>query len=285
MISIITSVHNQIGMNQLFVEYLNQNSHYPFQLIVIDNASKDGSGAFFKSKGADVIVNQTNLSYPYAQNQGIPLAKYDYVMFLNNDVIVSKDWDKKAIEHMQTHNLDVATCAGTNRLYKKSTTRVHLKKWFAIKYPLLLIGNSYFMLKLMHKLFFMFDFNGFSKRFTAKNKGIVVEGIAGFNVLMTKNALEKVGWWDERLLAADFDVFLRTKKRALEFGDIKPVHLLADIYLHHFLRLTFKSNYTPFSDKDKLIKLEDKWDKSEIRELMQQCDSIYFGTQRSSADY
>jgi len=285
MISIITSIHNQLGMNKLFYKYLKKNSYHPFQLIVIDNASTDGSGDFFRKQGVDVITNKENFSYAFAQNQGIALAKYEYLLFLNNDVVVSKNWDETALRLMQQHGLEVATCAGTNRMLKKKVTRAHLKKWFAIKYPLLALGNGYKMLNLMHKLFFLFSFNGFCKRFQNKYKGVVVEGIAGFNVLMTKSALKKVGCWDERLLAADFDIFLRTKKRALEVGDIKPVHLLAEVYLHHFLRLTFKSNYIPFADKDKLIRLEDKWDKNEIRELMKTCDQIYFDSSRSSADY
>ena len=277
MISIITSIHNQLGMNMLYFEYLEKNTFYPFQLIVIDNASTDGSGDFFESKGAVVIRNDQNYGYPHCQNQGIPHAKYDYLMFLNNDVVVSRHWDKITIERMQEHGLDVASCAGTNRLYKKKTTRVHLKKWYILKYSMLFLGgNGYANMKRMHHFFFRFNFKGFYEKFRKKYFNVVVEGIAGFNVIMTRKGLEKIGEWDPRLMSADFDVFLRTKKRALEHGDIKPIHLIAEVYLHHYLRLTLKSNYAPFADQDQLIKLDDKWTKEEIRDMMMRCNQIYF---------
>ena len=55
MISIVTSVHNQLHMNKLFFETLQKNSALPFQLIVIDNNSTDGSKEFFKDK-ADFFI-------------------------------------------------------------------------------------------------------------------------------------------------------------------------------------------------------------------------------------
>ena len=70
MISIITGVHNQIGMNRLFCEYLHAHTHHAFQLIVVDNMSSDGSGEFFRQQGADVIRNEENYSYSVIQNQG-----------------------------------------------------------------------------------------------------------------------------------------------------------------------------------------------------------------------
>ena len=285
MISIITSVYNQLGMNRLFVEALKARTHHPFQLIVVDNASTDGSADYFESEGAEVIRNPGNYSYPYCQNQGVALAKHDHLMFLNNDVIVSKDWDRISLELMAAHGLDLASCAGTNRLHRKTATRVHMKRWFAIKYPLLHLGNGRGMLKFMHDLFFLGDFDGFCRRYRRKNAGLVVEGIAGFNVWMTRRGLEAIGPWDERLMAADFDIFLRAKTRALEVGDIKPVHLLCEVYMHHFMRLTLKGEHPPFADADRLIELVDKWDRPAIRRLMADCDRIYFQSDRSSADF
>ncbi|MEY8877752.1 MAG: glycosyltransferase family 2 protein, partial [Leptothrix sp. (in: b-proteobacteria)] len=69
-VSIITAVHNQIAVNRWYVEHLKRNTRLPFELIVIDNASTDGSGDYFESVGARVIRNSANYSYPYTQNQG-----------------------------------------------------------------------------------------------------------------------------------------------------------------------------------------------------------------------
>jgi hypothetical protein len=137
----------------------------------------------------------------------------------------------------------------------------------------------------MHDFFFLWDFDGFCRRHRRRNAGRIVEGIAGFNLLMTRRGLEAIGPWDERLMAADFDVFLRAKARALEVGDIRPVHLLCEIYLHHFLRLTLKAKHAPYADADRLIAIEEKWDRPTIRRLMADSDRIYFHSGRSSADF
>ncbi|MEP6952168.1 MAG: glycosyltransferase [Ginsengibacter sp.] len=57
MISILTSVHNQLDMNKLFYETLKKNTSLPFELIVIDNNSTDGSREFFKEKPDILITN------------------------------------------------------------------------------------------------------------------------------------------------------------------------------------------------------------------------------------
>ena len=53
-----------------------------FELIIIDNHSSDGSKEFFIEKGATVIANQANYSYPFTQNQGIKIATNDIFAFL-----------------------------------------------------------------------------------------------------------------------------------------------------------------------------------------------------------
>ena len=63
MISIITAIYNQRSVNELFWHYLKLYTHFPFELIIIDNNSNDGSADFFESIGATVIRNQGNYSY------------------------------------------------------------------------------------------------------------------------------------------------------------------------------------------------------------------------------
>ena len=92
MISIVTAVHNQIGMNRLFYETLKRNTRNVYELIIIDNNSTDGSREFFREHADTVIENPGNYSYPYCQNQGIAAARYDYLVFLNaGDVFPSAD--------------------------------------------------------------------------------------------------------------------------------------------------------------------------------------------------
>jgi len=56
MFSIITSIHNQLFINQLFYESLIKYTEGIFELIIIDNASNDGSTQYF-------ILNQKKKLY------------------------------------------------------------------------------------------------------------------------------------------------------------------------------------------------------------------------------
>ena len=85
MISIITAIYNQLPVNKIFWEYLKKNTCQPFELIIIDNGSTDGSSDFFKSVGATVINNSANYSYPHSQNQGINISRFDWLAFLNKN--------------------------------------------------------------------------------------------------------------------------------------------------------------------------------------------------------
>ena len=105
MISIITAIHNQLEMNEIFWENLKKYTHYPFELIIIDNHSSDGSKEFFIEKGATVIANQANYSYPYTQNQGIKIAHGEYILILNPDTVLENDSLTKPIIFMDAHSI------------------------------------------------------------------------------------------------------------------------------------------------------------------------------------
>jgi hypothetical protein len=73
-----------------------------------------------------------------------------------------------------------------------------------------------------------------------------------------------LGLYDERIQAADFDLYVRAKKRNLEHGDIKPCHIALGVYNHHYIRITLKSKPPVFMDASSMIRLEDKWTKEEL---------------------
>jgi GT2 family glycosyltransferase len=268
MISIITAVHNQLAMNQLFFEKLKQYTHHPFELIVIDNASTDGSADYFASVGAAVIRNPLNYSYPVSQNQGIALAKYDWLVFINNDIIVSPDWGRILLESMQANHLEVATVCGIEQLENAQVTKKTKRRWQLIKNLVSLFGISYRTLVLMHKLMY-----GNWERYCARRNQLfkhqIKEGFVGNTVVMHRDAIEKIGLWDERIQGADFDLYMRSKTRALTVGDIRPVHICLDVFVHHYIRLTVKGGYPPFADKDKLIPFQNKWKPQELEVLQE----------------
>ena len=260
MISIITSVHNQLDMNQLFYETLQRHTTVPIELIVIDNHSTDGSREFFKEKADVFIANEKNFSYPHCQNQGIAVAKYEYLAFFNNDLLVSKAWDTRILSIMREKEIDIISFATNDHLENKEVQKAIHKRWKRIKYPIrALWGTHKKALLLMVKLMYG-DFDAFCAQRYDVFKDEVIEAFSGSCIMIKKSAFDKIGTWDERMQGADFDLFFRTKERSMLHHDLKPIQLALGVYMHHFQRLTLRSkNLVPFEDSGNLISLRQKW--------------------------
>lgn len=268
MLSIVTAIYNQKCMNELYWENLTKNTHNKFELIIVDNGSNDGSVEFFESVGAKIIRNKANYSYPYCQNRGIEMAQYDWLAFLNNDVIVSPNWDKHIMDNMDFNGLDIATACGVEQVETKVETRKLRRRWNKVKLIISLFGQTKYFLLLAHKLMYR-DWLSFCEERHNKFEKKVRQGFVGNTVVIKRGALEKIGLWDERLQAADYDLYYRTLERSQKVGDIKPVHICLDAFVHHYIRLTSKKKYPPFFDKGNLISLEEKWGKSKMNEYFE----------------
>jgi len=82
-------------------------------VLVIDNASSDETAArLSQMQGISVISNAENLGFAKAINQGIEASPAaDWYIFLNNDVLVSRDWFSGLIDAADEHDIDVISPA------------------------------------------------------------------------------------------------------------------------------------------------------------------------------
>jgi GT2 family glycosyltransferase len=138
---------------------------------------------------------------------------------------------------------------------------------------LLFFGTSRLSLRIMPLLFYG-NLECFINKRHTKFGTSVKEGFSGCNILMKRSVLNKIGMWDERIQGADFDIFLRVKKRSMDVGDIKPIHLMLGLYMHHYMRLTLRTNYPPFKDMKIRMKIEDKWGEKEANELLKSAEMV-----------
>jgi GT2 family glycosyltransferase len=65
-----------------------------YEVIMIDNGSSDGSVEYVRKKYPWVKISalNKNCGFTGGNNLGVRLAKGDYVVFLNNDVVVDENW-------------------------------------------------------------------------------------------------------------------------------------------------------------------------------------------------
>ncbi len=270
MISIITAIQNQLEMNKIFLDSLRKYSHNPFELIIIDNASNDGSSDFFKENGAIVIHNEANYSYPYCQNQGIRKATGDILVFLNNDLIVSPGWDTHLLHVIGKNNYHAVSFSSNDRgmTFKETKQREH--RWIRIKHPLLyLFGNSRTTLSLMFRLMYP-NWEKYTQKVFDTYQYQMSEGFSGSAIALTRASLEKIGWWDESQQGADFDLYARVLQRHLSVGDIQPLCIIGGIYIHHYGKLTIKAHRksTLFADHRNLSSMDVKWGKDNFQAIV-----------------
>ncbi|WP_323737282.1 glycosyltransferase family 2 protein [Methanosphaera sp. ISO3-F5] len=73
------------------------------QVIIVDNASQDGSVDLIKEKFPEInlIENNVNKGFACAVNQAIHLVETEYVFLLNNDTVIEKDTIPSLLETIQ----------------------------------------------------------------------------------------------------------------------------------------------------------------------------------------
>jgi GT2 family glycosyltransferase len=87
---------------------LRASTRVPFGLVVVDNASTDGTREYLRMlavqrKDASVILNETNLGYAAGNNAGIRSVEAEYYVLLNSDTVVTDHWLDGLIGFLDAH--------------------------------------------------------------------------------------------------------------------------------------------------------------------------------------
>ena len=105
-VSVIILNYNGIDFLENCIKSLLVQSFTDFEIIFVDNGSIDGSINFVKSKFKDerlkLYSTGNNLGFTGGNNYGLKYAKGEYVVLLNNDTEVDKDWLKYLVETLNS---------------------------------------------------------------------------------------------------------------------------------------------------------------------------------------
>lgn len=105
-VSIIIVNYNtrQLTLDCLASVYASKTS-YQYEVIVIDNASHDGSVEAIRDGYPEIqlITNRDNTGFAVANNQGMEVAKGRYILLLNSDTVVQPDTLHTMIGFMDRH--------------------------------------------------------------------------------------------------------------------------------------------------------------------------------------
>lgn len=132
MISIVILNYNGKNLLKECFDSVLEQSFSDFEIVFVDNNSTDGSVDYVKKNFTDqrikIIRSERNLGFAGGNNLGYKNAAGEFIVLLNNDTIVDKDWLKKLYELISSDdNIGIAqslviTEGIPEKYYKKNGT-------------------------------------------------------------------------------------------------------------------------------------------------------------------
>ena len=163
-----------------------------YEIIVIDNASTDGSAEMVKNDFRQVILieNSNNRGFAAANNQGMAVAKGRYVLLLNSDTVVLDNAIANTVRFADANpEVAVTGCRVLN------SDRTLQRTCFMFPSVLNMLLSSTYLYKLFPKNKF---FGREQMTWWDRNDVRQVDVVTGCFMLVRREAVEQVGVMDER---------------------------------------------------------------------------------------
>ncbi len=196
---IIVSYNTKEFLRECLESILKATPQINYEVIVVDNASSDGSAKEFqnsdifkKNKNFKFIENKNNLGFSKANNIGVKASKDStYKLFLNPDTVLRRD----TLDHMflfmeKNPKVGASTCKLVVDKNGKIDDATH--RGFPIPW------NAFTHFSGLSKLFPHSKFlNGYYLGWYDLDKTHQIDVLAGAFMFTRSKAGEEAGWWDE----------------------------------------------------------------------------------------
>ncbi len=180
-----------------------------YEIIIVDNASSDGSVDFITEKfpEAKLISNDKNLGFGKANNQGLKIAKGNYILLINPDAIVSEDTFTKMISFFESH--PAVGLAGCKILNPDGTLQLACRRSFPGPWTSFCKVTGLSNLFPNSRLFARYNLT-----FKDENESYEVDAISGSFMMMKREVYEKAGGFDEDyfMYGEDLDLCYRIQQ-------------------------------------------------------------------------
>ena len=116
--SVIIPLFNRASLVCETLDTLLKQDYSDFEIIVVDDGSTDDVKiklSSFIECGSISYIYQSNSGVSAARNKGASLSNGDYLIFLDSDDLVTKNWLSDFSKIISTHNPDIIYC-GINRM-------------------------------------------------------------------------------------------------------------------------------------------------------------------------
>ncbi len=215
--SIVIVTYNNRDINQLCLETLFGRMEWPnFEVIVVDNASSDGTPGFLREQtypNLRVICNDRNLGFAPANNIGLRLATGDFIVLLNNDTVLPRGWFSALARHLVARPSigmigPVSNAVGNEAKIDAGYSDVRDMPAWAAKYVRAHDGETF-----------------------------PIRMLGMFCVVMRREVFERVGFLDERFVIGMFeddDYSRRLRDLGYELTCAR------DAFVHHWQKASFR---------------------------------------------
>jgi GT2 family glycosyltransferase len=188
------------------------------QIIVVDNASSDGSVEMIKEKfqNVDLLENKNNIGFACANNKAISIIRGKYVFLLNSDTVVKRGSLISAVAYLNEH-MNVG-CLAPILLNADGSIQHHCY----IKEP-----------SLISEVISCFDLQKKIPMFGSVPAGSEIVEVAhacGAALIIRKEVIEKIGLFDEKMIFSceDADLCMRIRRSGW-----KIVHFPSAVITHY----------------------------------------------------
>ncbi len=220
-VSIIVPVFNQKEYTQKFLTSIGETIPLSVEIIIVDNNSAGETNEFLFSyqqttENIILIQNKENLGFPKAINQGLKIARGEYIVIANNDIVLTENWLLKMISHAEKDETIGIVGPLSNRV-----SGVQFVK-----------NANYNTIEEMHD---------FANKITVANAGKSFEfpRVAFLCTLIKRKVIETIGGLDERFTPGNYeddDYCLRA-----QLAGFKTV-IAQDVFIHHYGSKSFKAD-------------------------------------------
>ena len=233
-LSIIIVSFNTKNLLKSCIESIIENTgKVSYEIIVIDNASKDGSNDLVKDYAKKyqikLIENIVNIGFGSANNQGIKESTGKYILFLNSDTLIKNHTIEKMYSWMEIHpKVGVASCALLNNDGSLQGTGGYFPSLIRV-FSWMTIQDIPFVDSLI-KPFHPMKSKSFRKGDAFYKEEKELDWVTGAFLLTRKKIMDKVGYFDEDyfMYTEEVDYCYRVKKEGWKIfyvPSISVIHL------------------------------------------------------------
>lgn len=236
-ISIVILTYNQVEYTQKCIESIKRNTKLNYEMIVVDNASTDGTPTYLlEQEDIKVILNPENYGYAKGNNLGAKAADGDVIIFMNNDVVVTPNWLEPLIDLLYSDEKIGMVGPVTNNISGVQQIPVEYNQ--ATLEGLELFANEN----------------------QTKNSGCSkkVLRLVGYLLVCRRSLIDEIGAFDERFGLGNFeddDICLRALTKGYS------LHIAFDSFVHHYGSVSFRNSdidYMQLMRNNQQI-ITDKW--------------------------